>query len=275
MKPIFALLPLIVLAACSDQKLAEGSPTSQSTATGDSAVAVAAPSPAARVPAAKAVKIEENGKLFSFSYAYPAQAAAIPALKAELDREKDESRAQLVEEAKAGRDLAQDEGFGFSPYERSVDWSVVADLPGWLSLLGDSYEFVGGAHGNSGSTALLWDKAAGKRRDPLSLFVSKEAFNAALRGPYCQALNQERAKRREEPVKSGSGDEFDACINPSDLTVLLGSADKAHFTRIGLIADPYVAGPYVEGSYEVTLPVTPALIKAVKPEYRGLFAPGR
>lgn len=276
MKPIFALMPLMLVAACSNGEgqgaAADASPSA------DAAAASAAPTPKespAPAPAAKAVKIEENGKLFSFSYAYPAAAAAIPALKAELDREKDESRAQLVDEAKSGRDLAQQEDFGFTPYERSIEWSVVAELPGWLSLLGDSYEFAGGAHGNSGSRALLWDKAAGKRRDPLSLFVSKEAFNAAMRPAFCQALNKERAKRREEPVNSGSGDEFDACVNPSELTVLLGSADKAHFTRIGLIADPYVAGPYVEGSYEITLPVTPALIKAVKPEYRGLFAPGR
>ena len=62
---------------------------------------------------------------------------------------------------------------------------------------------------------------------------------------------------------------------PSEVTVLMGSGDKAHFTRIGLIADPYVAGPYVEGSYEVTLPVSPALLKAVKPEYRSMFALGR
>lgn len=276
MKSIFALMPLVLIAACSNGEgqgaAADASPSA------DAAAASAAPPPAASpapAPAAKAVKIEENGKLFSFSYAYPAAAAAIPALKAELDREKDESRAQLVNEAKSGRDMAQREGFGFTPYERSVEWSVVAELPGWLSLLSNSYEFAGGAHGNSSSTALLWDKAAGKRREPLWLFVSKEAFNAAMRPAFCQALNKERAKRREELVDSGSGNAFDACVNPSELTVLLGSANKAQFTRIGLIADPYVAGSYVEGSYEITLPVTPVLIKAVKPEYRRLFAPGR
>ena len=72
-----------------------------------------------------------------------------------------------------------------------------------------------------------------------------------------------------------SGDEFDKCLAPSEVTVLLGSGDKVHFTRIGLIADPYMAGSYAEGSYEVTLPVTPALIKAVRPEFRGAFAVGR
>lgn len=68
---------------------------------------------------------------------------------------------------------------------------------------------------------------------------------------------------------------FDACIDPVDSTVILGSADKQHFTRIGVLVDPYEAGPYVEGNYEVTVPVTAAVLKAVKPEYRAAFALGR
>lgn len=272
MNRMLALLPLALLAACSK---GERDPAPQPSASAaDAGTATEAPV-ATPTPAAKAVKVEEKGKLFSFSYSYPAAAAAIPALKAQLDKEKDEARASLVEEAKEGRQMAQDDGFDFTPYERSIDWTVVTELPGWLSLLGDSYEFAGGAHGNSGSTALLWDKTAGRQVDPLSLFISKAAFDAALGQAYCAALNKERAKRREQPVDPNSGDEFDRCLAPSEVTVLLGSGDRAHFTRIGLIADPYMAGPYVEGSYEVTMPVTPKLIAAVKPQYRSAFAVGR
>lgn len=42
--------------------------------------------------------------------------------------------------------------------------------------------------------------------------------------------------------------------------------------HIGLIADQYLAGSYAEGPYEITLPVTPAVIAAVKPEYRAGFS---
>ena len=45
--------------------------------------------------------------------------------------------------------------------------------------------------------------------------------------------------------------------------MLLGSSNRQQFNRIGFVADPYAAGPYAEGSYEVILPVTPALIQAV------------
>jgi len=56
--------------------------------------------------------------------------------------------------------------------------------------------------------------------------------------------------------------------------VLLGSSDRKAFNRIGLLAAPYVAGSYAEGTYEVTLPVTPAVLQAVKPEYKAAFALG-
>ncbi len=271
MKPVLLLAPaLMLLSACiDDEATAEPGASADATARATSS---RAPAPAQPT---EAVAVAEADKLYAFEFAYPAEAAAIPALKAHLDAELDEARASLVSEAKESHRSAQAEGLGFNPFERTVKWSVVAALPGWLSLFGETSEFMGGAHGNTSSAVLLWDKAAGRRREPLSLFTSKEAFDAALGKAYCAALNAERAKRREEPVEAGSGNRFDDCVKPSDVTILLGSADKVHFTRVGLIADAYVAGSYVEGSYEITLPVTPNLIRAVKPEYRSAFAVGR
>lgn len=269
MRRLATLLPLFVLAACSKQEASPPQPSASAT------TATTKVEDGATAEPAQPVKVVESNALYSFSYAYPAAAAAIPALKGQLDAELDEARTGLARDAKAGRDEARGSGFDFNPYENSIEWSVVAEVPGWLSMLGRTYVFSGGAHGNSASVPLLWDAQAGRRREPLSLFLSADAFNAATRGAFCAALNRERAKRREEAVDPNSGDEFDRCLDPGDLTVLLGSSDKAHFTRIGLIADPYMAGPYAEGEYEVTVAVTPAIIEAVKPEYRALFAAGR
>jgi hypothetical protein len=275
MNRMVALLPLALLAACSKAGEQAG-PSEATSGEGTAAQATAQADPAGvSVKAAPAFKIDEDGKLFHFAYAYPANAAGIPALHAELDAEKDKARAELVAQAKDGQKEAKESGFDYNPYDSSTEWTVVTEIPGWLSMLGGFYSFTGGAHGNSGSQALLWDKAANRRREPVSLFTSAAALNAALGPAYCAALNAERSKRRQEKVDPTSGDEFDKCLAPSEVTILLGSGDKAHFTRIGLIADPYIAGPYAEGSYEITLPVTPALLKALKPEYRGLFALGR
>lgn len=68
---------------------------------------------------------------------------------------------------------------------------------------------------------------------------------------------------------------MNVCPPVKDLTILLGSTNGRAIDRIGLLADPYVAGSYAEGSYEVTLPVTRAIAGAVKPAYRAAFALGR
>lgn len=268
MRFVLALTPLVLLAACGAEEPASaaGTPT---------AAAATGKASAAAVPQAKAVNVSIETPRFSFTFAYPATAAAIPALKARLEAERGKAQAEIAAMAKEGEQQAKADGFDFNPYDRSITYSTVTELPGWLSLNSQASEFTGGAHGNSGSSALLWDKAAGMARDPISLFVSKAAFDAALRGAFCNALDKQRAERRGEPVDQTSGDNFDECLAPSSVTVLLGSSNRQQFNRIGFIADPYVAGPYAEGSYEVTLPVTPALIKVVKPEYRALFAVGR
>jgi hypothetical protein len=101
------------------------------------------------------------------------------------------------------------------------------------------------------------------------MFRSEAAAQEALGPGWCAALKAERAERL--------GDEYaqDAsfpCPDVADLTLLLGSSNKQTFNRIGLIAAPYVAGSYAEGPYEVTLPVTAAVLAAVKPEYKAGFA---
>ena len=65
---------------------------------------------------------------------------------------------------------------------------------------------------------------------------------------------------------------FGKCPTLKELTLLLGSSTRRRIDRIGLIADPYVAGSYAEGAYEVTLPVTPTILRAVAPRYRAAFA---
>jgi hypothetical protein len=131
------------------------------------------------------------------------------------------------------------------------------------------YFYTGGAHGNSGFDALVWDREAGAALAPEALFRSEAALQDALGGAWCKALNAEKRKRMGGDF---SEDSFFPCPPIADLTVLLGSSDKQRFNRIGLIAAPYVAGSYAEGPYEITLPVSPAVLAAVKPEYKAAFA---
>lgn len=210
---------------------------------------------------------------YGFTYRYPLAARRIPALKAWLDKDAARLQAAIAQQAREGQDEARRNGFPFHKYDSATEWRVVTDLPGWLSLSGTSGDYTGGAHPNHGPIALLWDKAANRQVKAADLFVSATALSQATRAPFCAALNQQRAKKRGKPVAPKSGDPFDACLDPAkDGTLILGSADRVHFTRLGFLLGPYAAGPYVEGDYEVTLPVTSAVLAAVRPEYRAAFA---
>ncbi|WP_230482585.1 DUF4163 domain-containing protein [Sphingomonas sp. Leaf21] len=208
---------------------------------------------------------------YEFTYRYPAAVARFPALRAMLDAEARTLRTKTAQGAAAERRDAKGSDFPFRPYSYEKTWKMVTDTPRFLSLSSDSYNFTGGAHGQPGSSALLWDKAAGRRLDTKSVFTSVAALQGATRSDYCARLKAEQIRRNQ----GGELSSMNACPPLKDLTLLLGSSNGRAIDRIGLIADPYVAGSYAEGSYEVTLPVNRAVLAAVKPAYRGAFALGR
>jgi hypothetical protein len=268
------LAGLITLAGCHQQPAAQTA-AAASTGKAEAAAAPAAPpAPPTPVPGV-ARRVSLKNDLFEFDYAYPSAAAAIPALKARLDAQLAHEKAELAAQARDAKAEATKASYPFNPYSRDFDWKVVTDLPGWLSLSSIAGEYTGGAHPNYSYVGLLWDKAAGKERAALDLFTTKAALSAAIRAPFCDRLDAERAKKRGAPVNRQSGDEFDKCIDPVEETVILGSSDHVHFDRVGVLVPPYEAGPYAEGGYEVTVPVTPAVVAAVRPEYRAQFAASR
>lgn len=215
----------------------------------------------------------------TFEYRWPAGVSAQPELVKLLAAERDKTLAQEKSEwAAAVKDSPAD---CVSCGQRSfaMDWKVVADTPGFLSLSGDVSTYTGGAHGMYGLRSLVWDKQAKRALDGAALFRSPEALDAALGNSLCAALNAERAKRRGEPVRvmvEGENDfGFDSCQYTKDATVLLGSSNGQAFDRIGIWFGPYVAGSYAEGAYELNFPVNAAVLKAVKPEYLRAFAAKR
>jgi hypothetical protein len=234
-------------------------PTPAPTAT---ASATASPSGARSV-------VEETDD-FLFEYSYPAEAGNVPELASLLDRRLTSVRAELVRDSAAARQEARDSGFPFNAYSTGVAWAVVADTPRFLSLSATITSYSGGAHGNMGFDALVWDKEAGRALDPGQLFTSAAALEEVLGAGLCDQLQRERTARRGQ-VPTGEGT-FEDCVPLADTTLLLGSSNGRVFNRIGVMIGPYVAGPYAEGSYEFTLPVDAAVLAAVREEYRPAFA---
>lgn len=264
---------LALLAAACDGSGGAPTPPASSAASDGDAVSLAsteAPPPAPPVEG-RSEKEEKKGD-YSFAYSYPPEAAAIPGLKAILDHELDTDRENLISSARTGKQDAAKDGYPYHGFERETEWKVVTDMPGWLSLSSSHYEYSGGAHGMTVSDSLLWDRGAATSRKPMDLFTSQEALRAAVRTPFCDGLDKERAKKRGEPVRRDTSDMFSECIDPAAQTLILGSTNKRTFDRIGFLVAPYEAGPYAEGSYEVMLPVTGKVMAALKPQYRNAFS---
>lgn len=209
--------------------------------------------------------------LYDFAYAYPGKAAAIPSLEAELDKRLATARAELEKGAKSDQAEAAKNDYPYRKHSLEATWKVVTDLPRWLSLSAEMYDYSGGAHGMTFFDGLLWDREQNLARTAADLFISKAALSAVIRDPFCAALDKERAKRRGTPVDRNSGDQFDECIDPAEHTIILGSSNGRTFDRVGILVEPYAAGSYAEGTFDITLPVTDAILGSVKPAYRSAF----
>lgn len=267
MRVALLLLPALALSAC-DMTGGTGEPGGKEPAAATATATVAA-DPAGSKP--EALNISEDTDLYSFDFAYPVEVAEIPELRDRLDLEMASAREQLLTEAKAAEASAREEGFPYNAYAEGRKWQVVANIPRFLSLSAAVYSYTGGAHPMSGTIALVWDRETGRAIAPQDFFTSLGALDRAVRETYCKALDKERERRRG-PDGEATLAEFGKCPPISDLTVLLGSSNGKSFNRIGLVADPYVAGPYAEGDYDITVPVTAQVLEVVHPAYRDAFA---
>lgn len=268
------LIAVTLLAACKGEAPPPAATATSSARSASASVSTGSTSIASAASTANggsASKVEESSDLYEFDYSYPAAAGGIPALKDWLDAQRAKARAQLIEDATTARSEAKENDFEYHAYASGRAWEKVTETPRFLSLSAQIYDYTGGAHPNHGYDSLLFDKQAGKRLAPLALFASPGAFDAVIQRPFCALLDKERSKRRGEPVV-GDGSMFNDCIKPSEQTVILGSSNGRTFDKVGVLVGPYAAGPYAEGDYEFTLPVTAALIRAVKPEYRDAFS---
>lgn len=267
----YALLPVLVIAmaACGAPVRESGEAVAATKPTNGAAEAARRQPAVAPARSGKPVSFREgaDGDSWFFSYSWPAQANAIAQLDALLKARKDKVRAEVRADWQAAKTDCPPDSGACTNRSYEEDWQVVADLPDWLSLSSAIGTYSGGAHGNHGFDALLWDKRAGKARAATDLFASKRAFNDAVRAEFCAALNKERSERRD-------GEElelFEDCFDPTDAVIILGSSNGRAFDRIGFLIAPYLAGPYVEGDYEVTLPVTAKVLAEVKPQFRSSF----
>ena len=221
---------------------------------------------------AKPFKVDEATEFYTFGFAWPVEAAAIPQLAKRFHAQMTMAKSELEASIIADRKDRKAAGYDFINYDLQHTYETAGQSARLLSLSSSVYSFTGGAHGSTGSGALLWDRVLQREIKLADLLKRGASWTAAIRQPFCVLLDRERGERRGETT--GRDEMFGNCPDYREITVLLRDDDgNARFDHLLVTADQYVAGPYVEGAYEITLPITAAMIERIRPEYRSSFEP--
>ena len=265
---LLLLAGAVLLSSCADEP-----PTPAETAAAASVPGAPASAAAdAEAKNAAASNVRESSDLVEFAYAYPREAAMIADLAAWLDNDRATRRDALIAVARRDKAAAEKAGFPYRPHSHLQTWQRVSNTPRFLSLSAEIQTYTGGAHGMTSFATLLWDRNRAKQRQPLDLFTSGEAFDAAIRDAFCAGI--ERAKTAKGIVAEDAPDSpFGKCPPASAQTVWLGSSDGRYLDRMTIAIAPYEIGPFAEGSYKINVPVTGALVGAVKDEFKRDFLP--
>lgn len=262
------LAGVLLLAGCSDDKPAKVEKVAAAWVPGAPPGGVA--DEAAKDAPASAVS--ESNDLIEFVYAYPKEAAQIPELAQALDSDRATKREALVAAARRDKAAAEKGEYPYRAHSHRQTWQRVTSTPRFLSLSSEIETYTGGAHGMTNFDTLLWDRNRRKRLKPLDLFTSGEAFDAAIKDQFCAGIK--RAKAAKGIVADEAPDSvFAKCPPASAQTVWLGSSDGRYLDRMTIAIAPYEVGPFAEGSYKINVPVTGALVKAVKDEFARDFLP--
>lgn len=198
--------------------------------------------------------LDEKTPYADIKLTLPEALKAHPDLHARLYAEEVRKLRQFAEGAQSDRTEA-----GADPdqpkFSNTVTLIVAAETAKLLSLKRTSFE-TGGAHPNTLTSGILWDKAL-KRQIGLADLFRKGADLTALDQALCSALNT--AKRARAP--GGTSITFDskpfACPRVGSTPFVLTPGETGgKATGLTFLIGPYQAGPYVEGGYEIVVPTT-------------------
>jgi hypothetical protein len=163
------------------------------------------------------------------------------------------NRADADKERKQEPELFRD---GPWTMERKYETRSVVDGR-YVSIVRGDYENTGGAHPNSSSNTILWDKSAGKRIS-IRPFFTETADDGptlkAMRRGVIASLVVEKKKRGAE----GSDASAIEAIEPKLLKIgpvsLAPSTEESKSSGLTFHYSPYAVGSYAEGAYIAFVP---------------------
>lgn len=154
------------------------------------------------------------------------------------------------------------------PYEKTIEYGAPVETGRLFSMVRTDFDYSGGAHPNTVATGVLWDRTTNKRITAEDLFA-KDANRVALSRTLCQAIDT--AKKNRPGSVALSTDSTWKCPDLKDLNVVLAAGNAPELASgLTFLMNAYDVGPYVEGAYYITLPVS-ALGNAINPAYADQF----
>ena len=142
-------------------------------------------------------------------------------------------------------------------YEKTIIVTAALETGKLVSLKRVDFDYSGGAHPNTLTSGILWDKAL-KRRLGLADLFRKNADLTALDQALCSAINAAKRARVPDSVSVPlNGSPGASCPRAADTAFVLAPG-TVNGRAAGLIffVGPYQVGPYAEGAYEIAIPVT-------------------
>lgn len=227
-----------------------------------------APAPApAPAPLAGPLTYEKKTPAAEVSLSLPERVGQIPALYAQLFAQRRNELDAFAEGAVEDVEARRAAGGPAEPLARQVDYTLSAETPRLLSLGVSIYENSGGAHPNGWMESLIWDKAAARPVTTADLFAPGADMSAAD-AALCDRLKAQKIERTGRAEFSG---DFTDCPPLKETTVALApSTTPGKAGGLVVAFSPYQVGPYVEGSYEIELPLT-AFRSTLAPAWAGEF----
>ena len=223
--------------------------------------AAEAPLPAAEAPAEITPADAAAPMGFALTTEYAAVKLTLPEaikpqtdLHARLYAEEVRRLRQFTEGAQADRSEAGDDP-AIGRYEKTITLTPAAETGKLVSLQREAFDYSGGAHPNTQTTGILWDKALKQMVTPASLF-RRGADLTTLDQALCAAINTAKQARTPGAVPVTAGAREWACPRAAATPFVLapGTVDGKAGGLTFLIG-PYQVGPYAEGGYRITLPL--------------------
>jgi hypothetical protein len=142
-------------------------------------------------------------------------------------------------------------------FEKTVTVTAALETGKLVSLKRVDFDYSGGAHPNTLSSGILWDKAL-KRRLGLADLFRKNADLTALDQALCTAINAaKRARVPDSAAVTLGGRPGSACPRAADTAFVLAPG-TVNGKAGGLVffIGAYQVGPYAEGGYEIAIPAS-------------------